>query len=194
MKCPRCYGQVSDEDLRCPNCNFVKPNRPLDKSNAAGIAAAPVARKNTGRLKPRRAKPKKTRPRWVNIVAGITASLLVVGMGWYIYYFFTHQTFDPDPHQVQPALNRLRQAPSTKEGMSVDDYLTAQLEKSRRVGNLLKYQGWTVKAITGSRMKVVFAFTYEEKDNSEQRAEWIADLSNDTFTPQTELAAAVYKH
>src|SRR6185369_1000556 len=112
--------------------------------------------------------------------------------GCYTYYFFTHQTLDPDPHQVHPALTRLRQAPSSKEGMTVDDYLTAQLEKSRRVGNLLKYQGWTVKAINGTRMKVVFAFTYEEKDNSEQRAEWIADLSNDTFTPQTELAAAVY--
>ena len=28
---------------------------------------------------------------------------------------------------------------------------------------------------------------------SEQRAEWLADLSHDTFTPQTELASAACK-
>lgn len=193
MKCPRCYGPVSEDDLRCPNCKFVKPGRPLDKSKAAASQAAPVARKQTSRLKPLRARPKKTWPRWLNVVSGIAALLLIAGMSWYTYYFFTHRILDPDPHLVQPALNRLRQAPSTREGMTVDDYLTAQLDKSRRVGNLVKYQGWTIKAVTGTRMKVVLAFTYEEKDNSEQRAEWLADLSNDTFTPQTELAAAVYK-
>ena len=196
MNCPRCYSPVSEDASRCPNCNFIKPGRPGDKAKPAPNQArhAPAARNKTRPSKLPHAEPEKSRPRWVDVVAGILALVLVVGMGWYVYYFYTHRASDPDPTLVQPALTRLRQSPSTREGMTVDDYLTAQLEKSRKVGNLLKYQGWTIKTIYGSRSKVVLAFTYEEKDNSEQRAEWIADLSNNTFTPQTELAAAVYKH
>ena len=195
MNCPRCHSPVSEAASRCPNCNFVKPGRQLDKTHTAHNPARPApARNKTRPLKSQRAKSAKTRPMWVNVVSGLLALVLAAGIGWYIYYFFTHRVSDLDPTLVQPALARLRQAPSTREGMTVDDYLTAQLEKSRKVGNLRQYQGWTIKAISGTRSKVVLAFTYEEKDNSEQRAEWIADLSNNTFTPQTELAAAVYKH
>lgn len=90
-------------------------------------------------------------------------------------------------------LEKLRHSPSSQEGLNVDDLLTQELEKSRRVGNLLSYQGWTMRPINGSKTKLIISFSFQENDKTHQRAEWIADLVHDTFVPQTELAAMVYK-
>jgi hypothetical protein len=54
------------------------------------------------------------------------------------------------------------------------------------------YQGWTVRPIKGTKSKVVFTFSYVEVGEVHQSAEWIADLNNNTFTPQNERAAAVF--
>lgn len=183
MRCPRCHSQVPDAAPRCPDCKLPKPKASPDQ-NAAQHKKKQAKRRNSRNS---------SRPKWVNIFAGIVALLLTAGIGLYLFLFFSGQPQELDPHLAQPALANLRQAPSSQSGLSVDDYLTQHLEKSRKVGNLLKFQGWTVSPVKGSKTKLLIAFTYEEKDNTKQRAEWVADVANNTYTPQTELAVEAYK-
>ncbi len=189
MRCPRCHSQVPDEALRCPDCKLPKPKTSSDHSAANHSA---VSRKKL-QAKKRDLKVNDSRPKWVNALAGVVAFILTAGVGWYAYSHFSTQPHELDPHLAQPALTKLRQSPSSQSGLSVDDYLTQQLEKSRRVGNLLNYQGWTISPVKGSKTKLLIAFTYEERDNTQQRAEWLADVANNTYTPQTELAIEAYK-
>ena len=184
MRCPRCHSQVPDEALRCPDCKLPKPKSSPDHSAASHKKI---------QVKKRDSKGSDSRPKWVNALAGIVAFILTAGVGWYAYSHFSAQPHELDPHLAQPALAKLRQSPSSKSGLSVDDYLTQQLEKSRRVGNLLNYQGWTISPVKGSNTKLLIAFTYEERNNTQQRAEWLADMATNTYTPQTELAIEAYK-
>jgi len=135
----------------------------------------------------------KQKPKWVTPVAGGASILLLCGVGFYLLHFFSYSPQDIDPKAALPMLNKLRQSPSSQKGLSVDDLLTHELEKSRRVGNLLRYQGWTMKPVNGSKTKLLISFSFEETDNTQKRAEWVADLAQDTFTPQTALAMAVYR-
>lgn len=132
-------------------------------------------------------------PKWMAPVAGAVAFALVAWIGYALYMHFSYQPQELDPHMAQPALAKLRQEPSGVTGMNVDEFMNQQLEKSRRVGNLLKYEGWTVSPVQGSKTKLLITFSYEERDNTQYRAEWIADVTNNTFTPQTELAMTAYK-
>jgi hypothetical protein len=96
-----------------------------------------------------------------------------------------------EPKTVLSALDKLRKSPSNEPELTIDGVLSRQLETSRRVKNLVSYQGWTVRPIKGSRTKVVLVFSYEETGGVHHSAEWIADLANNTFTPQTDLATAL---
>jgi hypothetical protein len=171
MRCIRCGSKVPDAAFRCPVCK-----RPKSKGNdRAGKEG------------------KRGRPKWVAVSGGIGAFLLAAWVGFYLFTYFTEKTLELDPNLAQPALAKLRQAPSTQSGLSVDEYLKGQLEKSRRVGNLLKYQGWTVDPVKGSKTKLLIAFSYEERDNTQYRAEWVADVASNQFFPQNELAISAYK-
>jgi hypothetical protein len=83
--------------------------------------------------------------------------------------------------------------PSNDPGLTIDARLTREVETSRRVGNLLAYQGWAVRRVTGTKTKVLLVFSFREVGDTEKRAEWLADLVNNTFTAQTELAVLVSK-
>jgi hypothetical protein len=96
-----------------------------------------------------------------------------------------------EPKVVLSALDKLRKTPSNEPGLTIDAVLSRELEKTRRVGNLVAYQGWVVRPIKGTKSKVVLAFSYKEVGDVLQNAEWIADLTNGTFAPQTDLATAV---
>jgi hypothetical protein len=117
----------------------------------------------------------------------------VSGVGLYLVTFFSSLPHEIDPKAAMPMLNKLRNSPSSQDGLNVDALLTQEMEKSRRVGNLRSYQGWTIRPFGGSRTKLIISFSFEETDNIQQRAEWVADLVHNTFTPQTDLAMAVYK-
>ncbi|MGA9770069.1 MAG: hypothetical protein WBV94_13585 [Blastocatellia bacterium] len=184
MRCPRCHSQVPDEAPRCLDCKLPKPKSSPDHNVTSPKKSRKKKRASTGNS---------DRPKWVNALAGVVALILMAGIGWYTYSHFSAQPQELDPHLAQPALAKLRQLPSSQSGLSVDDYLTQQLEKSRRVGNLLTYQGWTISPVRGSKTKLLIAFTYEERDNTQQRAEWLADVAANTYTPQTELAVEAYK-
>jgi len=96
-----------------------------------------------------------------------------------------------EPKTVLAALDKLRKTPSNEPGLTIDARLSRQLETARRVGNLVAYQGWIVRPIKGTKSRIVLAFSYQEVGDIDQNAEWMANLTDGTFTPQTELAAAV---
>ena len=193
MKCPRCHVEVPTEALRCPDCKLPKPKSLIAQGSQDKTKSKLAAkRKPTSGRKPG-AKPERKLPKWVSITAGALSIVLVAVIGVYAYWYFSHTTSELDPHLAEPAMQKLREMPSTQANLTVDQYLNQQLEKSRRVGNLVSVKGWTMRPVQGTRSKMLIAFSFEERDNTEQRAEWLADLSHDTFTPQTELASAACK-
>ncbi len=122
---------------------------------------------------------------------GVGLAALVVGL---VLYVFGDQLLPGQQADVETSmavLEKLRNSPSLQEGLSVDQRLMKEVERSRRVGNLQSYQGWAVTSRQGGKFVIVFSF--RETDETEHRAEWIVDAASGTFTPQTELAAAVYK-
>lgn len=194
MKCPRCHVEVPTEAIRCPDCKLPKP-KALINQTGKGQSKKPALASGKRPLPGRRAqaKPERKVPRWVSITAAALSALMIVGVGIYIYWYLSHTTFELDPHTAQPAMQKLRHMPSQKSELTVEQYLNQELERSRRIGNLLSTEGWTIRPIEGSRSKMLISFSFTERDNTEQRAEWLADLSGDTFTPQTDLARAAYR-
>jgi hypothetical protein len=193
MKCPRCHVEVPTEALRCPDCKLSKPKSLIAQSGKDKKKNQPSARQGSSPNRRPGMKPERRLPRWVSIVAGALSVLLLAAVGVYTYIYFSHATYELDPHLARPAMQKLREMPSKQANLTIEQYLNQQLEKSRRVGNLVSIEGWTMRPVQGTRSKMLIAFSFQERDNTEQRAEWLADLSHDTFTPQTELASAAWK-
>ena len=193
MKCPRCHVEVSTEAFRCPECKLAKPKSLIVKAGKGKDKKSPfpAGKRSTPGRRPR-TRPERKLPRWASITAGVLSAMMVAALGVYLFWYFTHTTSELDPHLAQPAMQKLRQMPSKQADMTVEQFHNQELEKSRRVGNLVSSQGWTMRPVEGSRSKMLIAFSFLERDNTEQRAEWLADLSHETFTPQTELAKAAY--
>ena len=214
LSCPRCGTDVPSDAMYCPYCSLPKPKRGFAETSeqlpAESVAPSsspaqpkPIAHKarrppvNTKKEPPKRsarrtpsrpAKPPRTFRASVLSIAAL-AALLSVG----IYIFVVPMVYseNAEPKVVLAALEKLRHLPSNEADVTVDARLSRELETSRRVKNLVAYQGWTVRPIKGTKSKVVLVFSYEEVGGVRQSAEWIADLSNNTFTPQTELAETV---
>jgi hypothetical protein len=193
MKCPRCHVEVPSEAQRCPDCKLPKPKSLIAQSGKSKAKPQTASKgKSAGAGKPD-AKTERQLPRWVSITAAAVSVVLIAAIGVYTYWYFTNMTSDLDPHLAQPVMQKLREMPSKQANLTIDQYLNQELEKSRRVGNLLSVQGWTMRPVQGTRSKMLISFSFQERDNTEQRAEWLADLSHDTFTPQTDLASAAWK-
>jgi len=193
MKCPRCHVEVPTEALRCPDCKLPKPKSMIAQGGKSKAQSPQAAKgKSLGAPKPGM-KPERKLPRWVSIAAAAVSVVLIAAIGVYTYWYFSNMTSDLDPHLAQPAMQKLREMPSKLANLTIDQYLNQELEKSRRVGNLVSVQGWAMRPVQGNRSKMLISFSFQERDNTEQRAEWLADLSHDTFTPQTDLASAAWK-
>ena len=215
LTCPRCGTAVPTEAMYCPYCSLPKPKRGFAAAEEKPVESQPepkpVAAIKIRRARNRSAQPpkpavsrttkqpqkppqrqlqKKTGSRRVSVYS---AAALVALMGVATYIFIVPMVYSeqPEPKIVLAALDKLRKTPSNEPGVTIDARLSRELETTRRVGNLVSYQGWNVRALKGTRNKVVLAFTYEEVDNVRQSAEWLADLSSGTFTPQTDLATTV---
>jgi hypothetical protein len=194
MKCPRCHTEVPADASRCLDCKLPKPKNLQAQDESTELKPEAPRKKAPDRADRKRRKPvEKQRPKWVTALAGAAMVLLLCGTGLYLVLFFSSMPAEIDPKAALPMLDKLRSSPSSQDGLNVDALLTQEMEKSRRVGNLLSFQGWTIRPLDGSKTKLVISFAFEETDNIQQRAEWVADLVHSTFTPQTELAAAVYK-
>lgn len=222
LTCPRCGTDVPSEALYCPYCILPKPKRGFTaveriseptrvaasarpqvtagpqsavsprgtiRPRAAAVRAAKASYKPGRRTGPSSGKP----PRQLRLSV-VSAAALVTVLGVGIYMFVVPMVYSEraEPKVVLSALEKLRKSPSAEPNVSIDARLMREIETSRRVGNLVAYQGWTVRPIKGTKSKVVFAFAFVEVGDVHQSAEWIADLTNNSFTPQTELATSVY--
>ncbi len=197
MTCPKCRSNVPDGSPRCPSCGLSKP-----KARVADTGERPrkwfgqsdgktVTRKRvTARSKPAGPPSKAKR---IALILSLSMVLVVLGGAayWFLWPLFLSQ--GPEPQTAALVLETLRQMPSNQEGLTVEESVTRELERSRRVGNLVGYQGWTVREAPGDRSKLLVIFSFDERDNTKQSAEWLADPASSTFIPQTDLAAAVYK-
>ena len=205
LTCPRCGTDVPNEALYCPYCSLPKPRRGftaagegkpeeinLPEQPKPSVALRRAEKEHKKPVQRSIARPYKP-PRKLRLpVLSVAALVAVFSVGIYIFVVPLVYSEQAEPKTVLSALDKLRHMPSSDPAVTVDARLLRELETSRRVGNLAAYQGWTVRPIKGTKTKVVLAFSYEEVGGAHQSAEWIADLNNNTFTPQNELAAAVY--
>jgi hypothetical protein len=124
---------------------------------------------------------------------GLGAALLAVGgAGFHTLVMPIINSQGPDSKAALLMLDTLRKMPSKERELTVDARMKKDVDNSRRLGNLRRYQGWHMKPIPGTRNKVMVIFSYEETDKTVHSAEWLADLDDHTFTPQNDLAKAVY--
>ena len=217
LTCPRCETDVPNEAQYCPYCSLPKPRRgfaeaaddkPDDETNFEGHSKPPVAvafkrakvavafkkvkkesKKPAKRSASRPGKP----PRKLRLsVLGVASLVALFSAGVYIFIVPLVYSDQAEPKTVLTALDTLKKLPSSDPGVTIDARLARELETSRRVGNLAAYKGWTIRPIKGTKARVVFAFSYIEVGDVHQSAEWIADLTHNTFAPQTELAATVH--
>ena len=209
LTCPRCGTDVPTAALYCPYCTLPKPKRGFvaaaqDQPEETApeehsippppVRTAVKERPNKERpkfVKRSAARPGKPRRQLRLSVIGVTALVAVFSVGAYIFVAPLVYSEQAEPKTVLAALDKLRKTPSNEPGLTIDARLSRELEVSRRVKNLVSYQGWTIRPIKGTKTKVVLAFSYVEVGDVHQSAEWIADLSDGVFTPQNELATAV---
>jgi hypothetical protein len=167
-------------------------------------APSPSAKPATQKVAPRKTEPKaqarlterkRGSARKVRVaVLGVAGLVAALSAGAYIFVVapLVHSQ-GVEPKVALSALEKLQHLPSNDPKLTVDESLLNELEKSRRVGNLVGYKGWTVHSIKGTKTRVLLVFSFREVGNTEQRAEWLADLDANKFTPQTPLAASVLR-
>jgi hypothetical protein len=207
MTCPKCRANVSEASLRCPSCGLSKPKaRTVEATDKPSrwFGWVAVKRESAGRQNQKRAgenhrtvnrkpaePPSKTKRVALMLSFSMMVALIGAGGYWFVWPIFLSD--GPEPQTAALILEKLRKMPSNQEGLTVDESVTRELERSRRVGNLVSYQGWTVRLAPGDKSKLLVVFSFDERNNTRQRAEWLADPVSSTFIPQTELAAAVFK-
>ena len=158
------------------------------KPAAANAKATQEAKRSLRRTPTRPEKP----PRKLRMsVLSVAALMALFSVGIYIFVVPLVYSEQAEPKTVLSALDKLRKSPSNEPELTIDGVLSRQLETSKRVKNLVAYQGWTVRPIKGTKSRVVLVFSYEEVGGVHHSAEWVADLANNTFTPQTDLAESV---
>ena len=185
MKCPKCSTETPQDALCCPRCKLVTPkgrfyaqNKEVRKSEHQTRALKKV-KADRG---PRRIGP-------VLITVVVLSSVIVFGLGSYIALTYWEETNADTNNPAHLALEKVRRLPSSREGLSVEEFLKQEVEKARDSGRLLEPEGWDVKPVEGAKFMVAFTFQLKDK---QQRAEWDVDIAENTFVPKTDLAAAVY--
>jgi hypothetical protein len=208
LTCPRCETDVPIEAHFCPYCSLPKPKSGFAVAVEADLQKEtkpkrvekprpPVELKNSSREQKRSpSSPVKTSrpdtPRRLRLpVLSVAALVALLSVGAYIFVVPLVYSEKAEPKAIMSALDTLRRMPSNEPGLTIDARLTRELETARRVKNLVSYQGWTARPIKGTTTKVLLAYSYQEVGDVIKRAEWIADLTANTFTPQTDMAAAV---
>src|SRR5215813_7909230 len=216
LSCPRCGTDVPNEALYCPYCSLPKPKRGFVEGQNEPLAAAGTSANSSEHKQPVAHKPRrsvhrpsartehpaksvkrpqslsKKPPRNLRVsVVSVAASVALLCVGLYIFVVPMVYSETAEPRVVLSALEKLRHLPSNEPEVTVDARLSRELETSRRVKNLVSYQGWTVRSVKGTKNKVILVFSFEEVGGVRQSAEWLADLNSSTFTPQTDLAETV---
>jgi hypothetical protein len=203
LTCPRCDTDVPVEAFYCPYCNLPKPKggftnaaeeKPTGTSPqqpAAAYKPAAAHKKETRAGNQSFNRPRKT-GRTIKLgVLSFAALIAVLSVGLYVFVVPLVLSQEAEPNAALSAMEKLRHLPSKDPGVTIGDRMSHELETSRRVGNLVAYKGWTVHPIKGTKTRVLISFSYREVGDVDQRAEWVADLTDNTFTPRSELAISV---
>lgn len=210
LSCPRCGTEVPTEAQYCSYCSLPKPKRGFAAAEDKPQEATPPERpqpaaasrstnkdghrpaKRSTTAKRSTARPGKPPRKFRISIISAAALVALFSVGIYIFVVPMVYSEHAEPKTVLSALDKLRKTPSNEPGLTIDARLSREMATARRVGNLVAYQGWIVRPIKGTKNRVVLAFSYQEVGDINKNAEWIADLTNGTFTPQTDLAVAVH--
>jgi len=122
----------------------------------------------------------------------VLAVVVLAAVGIYVFMFTDLFQRRVSGRTAQLTLTSFRNLPSNIGGMTIDQAATAELEHARKAGQLGQYRGWVSKPIQGERSKVLVVFWFTEKDKTEHSAEWEVDVTNNTATPRTDWAKAIY--
>jgi hypothetical protein len=217
LTCPRCGTEVQYEAMYCPYCSLPKPRRgfanavegkleekleeatpPEQPKPAFAFKRSKNAAKESQKKATKPTKRSSTRPgrapRKLRLpVVSVAALVAFFSVAIYVFVVPLVYSEQAEPKTVLSALDMLRRMPSSEPGLTIDARLARELETSRRVGNLVGYQGWSTRPIKGSKTDVLLVYSYDEVGNVHQRAEWLASLTDNTFKPQTDLAVSVSK-
>ncbi len=192
MRCPNCHNEVS-ESGSCPGCSQQTTRSRHEKEQEQEREARQQAMQGQKREREKKAKR-------ANRGATGMASLLVVAivlvagvLGCYYIVYSHYDSKQVDAKAALALMEQFRHLASNQEGITVDQFIDKEFQRYKHNGTLLKYQGWKVNVIKGTETRFLIIFTFEDTQNVEHRAEWLADLKQKTFTPQTELASAAYK-
>ena len=173
MRCPKCGTDVSVGALQCSKCKLLTPKGRTSQA----LAFEKGEREN-----------KLSKVKYYGIIGGIVA--IVFGVAGYAYVSL-EATSHVDAKTALQAMDKLRSTPSSQPDISVDEYMQRTLKESEQAGRLVRYRGWHIEPIQGTRTRFLVVFSFEERDGGEQRAEWAATAS-DKFTAQTNLARSAY--
>ena len=192
MRCPKCSAETPPKSLRCPECKLLTPRgraearaKEEQEENDREIKIA----SRRGRNSRRRKKGERIR---VSASVTMLVSVLTVGIcgvGMYVALTMLAASKPPVPGSAEYVIQTLSALPSKAEGMTVQQRLDAEVEKSRDEGHLLEREGWDVRP--DGEMTFRIAYTFQEK-RQKRRAEWIFDVGQNLFTPQTDLAEIIY--
>lgn len=208
MRCPKCSTETPSDAMQCPGCNSLTPRGRVATKQAGEMNKKLQAEKRKQKKyfawksnqqkvdwksvdwKSWRAIPwQRLIPSW--LPWAIVGMFLVVG--GYFGYKYVYQPQELEAENAKAAvgvMNQLRNLPSKKVGMSLDQCLMDEIKKSREKGQLVNYTGWSVKPSNPNQYLISFSF---EERNGPKSAEWLVDTSLSSFVPQSELAIALHK-
>ncbi|HKV41186.1 MAG TPA: hypothetical protein VJX67_18415 [Blastocatellia bacterium] len=167
----------------------------LSKGSTSSLAKGGPARpgsRTTAALRNQKKAQEDRRAALFNRLRPIAYSVIAAGLVFYVVWQMGLLSRTIDSQKIIPTQNSLRNLPSNESGLTVDAFMHRELDRSRASGQLVRYQGWTAQPVQGNTSKLIVSFSFEEKDGNKQVAQWVADLSNNTFTPKTDLAARAY--
>jgi hypothetical protein len=196
LTCPRCETDVPAEAFYCPYCHLPRPKAGFASSSEAKAKKSSIEKSLTKRKERNSASPstggsRKSGRRIPVRILSTAALVAVLSVGAYVFVVPLVLSQEAEPKASITAIEKLRRLPSNEPGVTIGEQMSQALQTSRRNGNLVSYKGWTAHPIKGTKTKVLISFSYREKGDVDQRAEWIADLTAGSFAPQSAFAGSV---
>lgn len=169
--------------------NTIK-KRPAKASTSQPVKSQPATGQPVRRQFSKQPEKQDRKYRRVGALA-VGALVAVLGVGIYTFVVPMVYSDQAEPKVVLAALDKLRHLPSSDPNLTVDARLLKELDTSRRVGNLVSYQGWGIRPVKGTKHRVLLVYSFQEVGDVQQSAEWLADLNTNTFVPQNDLAKTI---
>jgi hypothetical protein len=187
MRCPKCFTETPTNAVLCPSCKLPTP------TGKAKLKERRKKKRELYNFKPVKGKPSRKIPRvkpWVATTVAIV-TVLMVGAGSYYYTIRSMQNEVPSPSKSQIALEKLRNMPASIPGLSIDEYLNEEMEKSREAGRLAEAEGWSITPLQNED-EFLISFSYEEKDQQQKKAEWRVNVRRNIYQAQNEMAKKIH--